>query len=90
MPGLDPGIHESATARKDSSVARFGIPVDSLREWEQCRALLDALAQNCLRVIANMPNEVAKVCEPSLIMPPSVFTQIRISDVKTASPVAAR
>ena len=48
---------------QDAFAARFGIPVGSLRDWEQGRRLPDAAAQNYLRVIAKMPDEVAKVLE---------------------------
>ena len=48
---------------QDAFAARFGIPVGSLRDWEQGRRLPDAAAQNYLRVIAKMPDEVAKVLD---------------------------
>jgi putative transcriptional regulator len=48
---------------QDAFAACFGIPVGSLRDWEQGRRLPDAAAQNYLRVIAKMPKEVAKVLE---------------------------
>jgi len=38
---------------------RYGIPVGSLRDWEQGRRAPDAAAQSYLRVIARMPAEVA-------------------------------
>lgn len=41
--------------------ARFGIPVGSLRDWEQGRRSPDAATKNYLRVIARMPNAVLKV-----------------------------
>lgn len=41
--------------------ARFGIPVGSLRDWEQGRRSPDAATKNYLRVIARMPNAVMKV-----------------------------
>lgn len=40
--------------------ARFGIPVGSLRDWEQGRRAPDAAAQSYLRVIARMPDAVAR------------------------------
>ncbi len=40
--------------------ARFGIPAGSLRDWEQGRRAPDAAAQSYLRVIARMPDAVAK------------------------------
>lgn len=41
--------------------ARFGIPVGSLRDWEQGRRSPDAATKNYLRVIARIPNAVMKV-----------------------------
>ena len=40
--------------------ARFGIPAASLRDWEQGRRTPDAATQSYLRVIARMPDAVAK------------------------------
>ncbi|RBP17716.1 putative transcriptional regulator [Roseiarcus fermentans] len=40
--------------------ARYGIPAASLREWEQGRRAPDAATQSYLRVIARMPEAVAK------------------------------
>lgn len=40
--------------------SRFGIPVGSLRDWEQGRRGPDAATKNYLRVIAQMPNAVMK------------------------------
>jgi putative transcriptional regulator len=48
------GLSQNAFAR------RFGIPAGSLRDWEQGRRAPDAAAQNYLRVIARMPDAVAK------------------------------
>lgn len=39
---------------------RYGIPAASLRDWEQGRRKPDNAAQSYLRVIARMPNDVAK------------------------------
>ena len=41
--------------------ARFGIPVGSLRDWEQGRRSPDAATKNYLRVIGRIPNAVMKV-----------------------------
>ncbi|KKB13208.1 XRE family transcriptional regulator [Devosia geojensis] len=40
---------------------RYGIPVSSLRDWEQGRRLPDSAAQSYLRVIARLPEDVARV-----------------------------
>ena len=48
---------------QDAFAQRFGIPVGSLRDWEQGRRLPDTAAQSYLRVIAKMPEEVAKALE---------------------------
>lgn len=39
---------------------RYGIPAASLRDWEQGRRLPDAAARSYLRVIARLPDAVAK------------------------------
>lgn len=46
---------------QDAFAARYGIPVGSLRDWEQGRRVADAAALSYLRVIAKMPDEVGKV-----------------------------
>jgi len=40
---------------------RYGIPEATLRDWEQGRRTPDSAAQSYLRVIARMPDDVAKV-----------------------------
>lgn len=40
--------------------ARYGISFGSVRDWEQGRRLPDMASRSYLRVIARMPNEVAK------------------------------
>ncbi len=40
---------------------RYGIPVASLRDWEQGRRTPDNATQSYLRVIAKIPDDVAKV-----------------------------
>jgi putative transcriptional regulator len=42
---------------------RFGIPIGTLRDWEQHRAEPDQAAQTLLRVIEALPGEVRKVIE---------------------------
>jgi len=39
---------------------RYGIPAASLRDWEQGRRKPDNAAQSYLRVIAKMPEDIAK------------------------------
>ncbi|MBF0268440.1 MAG: helix-turn-helix domain-containing protein [Alphaproteobacteria bacterium] len=39
---------------------RFGIPAATLRDWEQGRRAPDGATQSYLRVIAKMPDAVAK------------------------------
>lgn len=48
------GLTQSAFA------ARYGIPAGSLRDWEQGRRTPDAATQSYLRVIARLPEAVAK------------------------------
>ncbi|MDA8230387.1 MAG: helix-turn-helix domain-containing protein [Magnetospirillum sp.] len=40
--------------------AQYGIPAASLRDWEQGRRAPDAATQSYLRVIARMPEAVAR------------------------------
>jgi putative transcriptional regulator len=40
--------------------ARFGVPVGTLRDWEQGRRAPDAATQGFLKVIAKIPNAVMK------------------------------
>jgi len=42
---------------------RYGIPAASLRDWEQGRRTPDNAAQSYLRVIAKIPDDVAKVLD---------------------------
>ncbi len=48
------GLSQTAFAK------RFGIPVATLRDWEQGRRAPDAASQSYLCVIARMPDAVAK------------------------------
>lgn len=51
----------AATGLSQSAFAeRYGIPVASLRDWEQGRRKPDNTTQSYLRVIARMPDDVAK------------------------------
>lgn len=45
---------------QNAFAASFGIPAGSFRDWEQGRRTPDAAAQSYLRVIARMPDAVAK------------------------------
>lgn len=42
---------------------RYGVPVASLRDWEQGRRKPDAATRNYLRVIASMPDAVARALD---------------------------
>lgn len=48
------GLSQSVFAK------RFGIPAATLRDWEQGRRAPDGATQSYLRVIARMPDAVAK------------------------------
>jgi putative transcriptional regulator len=45
---------------QNAFAAKYGIPAASLRDWEQGRRTPDAATQSYLRVIARMPEAVAK------------------------------
>ena len=46
---------------QDDFARRFGIPVGTLRDWEQHRTKPDQAAESYLKVIAANPKAVAKV-----------------------------
>lgn len=51
----------SATGLTQRAFAdRYGIPAASLRDWEQGRRVPDSATQSYLRVIARMPEAIAK------------------------------
>lgn len=51
----------TATGLSQAAFARaYGIPTASLQDWEQGRRTPDAAASAYLRVIARLPDEVAK------------------------------
>ncbi len=51
----------AATGLSQTAFAeRYGIPASSLRDWEQGRRAPDAATRSYLRVIARMPDAVAK------------------------------
>ena len=51
----------SAGLSQAAFAERYGIPLRSLRDWEQGRRAPDAAAKSYLRVIARIPEEVASV-----------------------------
>ena len=46
---------------QEAFAARYGIPAATLRDWEQGRRVPDTATQSYLRVIARLPEAVAKV-----------------------------
>ena len=48
---------------------RFGIPVGTLRDWEQGRRFVDATARTLLRTIARAPDVVAQANQPDVRQP---------------------
>ena len=51
---------------QEAFAERFGIPIGTLRDWEQGRAEPDQAARNYLKVIAHSPNVVVKALEPAI------------------------
>jgi putative transcriptional regulator len=49
--------------RQEAFAVRFGIPVATVRDWEQGRSSPDAMARSYLKVIATEPKKVAKILE---------------------------
>jgi len=50
----------ATTLSQEAFAARYGIPAGSLRDWEQGRRAPDAAARSYLRVIARLPEDVAR------------------------------
>jgi putative transcriptional regulator len=48
---------------QEAFAGRYGIPLGTLRDWEQGRAVPDATAQAYLKVIKADPKKVAKIYE---------------------------
>jgi putative transcriptional regulator len=64
-PGLIPGtnpkkLREKLGMTQEEFASSYGIPVGTLRDWEQCRKNPDATARAYLRVIARNPQVVAE------------------------------
>ena len=51
---------EATGLSQTAFAARYGIPAASLRDWEHGRRVPDAATRSYLRVIARMPDAVAK------------------------------
>ena len=56
--------HQLALSQEEFATI-FGIPIGTLRDWEQGRAEPDQAAQSYLRVIARNPKAVRKALEPA-------------------------
>lgn len=50
---------------QEAFATRYGIPLATLRDWEQSRSSPDATARSFLRAIANGPKQIAKLLETS-------------------------
>ncbi|MGO4686225.1 helix-turn-helix domain-containing protein [Hyphomicrobium sp. 2TAF46] len=48
---------------QDAFAERYGIPVATVRDWEQGRSSPDATARSFLRAIAKGPKQIAKLLE---------------------------
>ena len=64
-PGLIPLVNPKKLREKlgmtqEEFASAYGIPVGTLRDWEQCRKNPDATARAYLRVIARNPEVVAE------------------------------
>ncbi|HYC04564.1 MAG TPA: helix-turn-helix domain-containing protein [Azospirillaceae bacterium] len=51
----------AAGLSQEKFAERYGIPVGTLRDWEQGRKAADQAGRNYLKVIARLPAEVARV-----------------------------
>ena len=57
-------IRETLGLTQRAFADRFGIPVGTLRDWEQGRRVIDATARTLLRTIALAPDVVAQANQP--------------------------
>ena len=57
-------IRRALGLSQDDFAARYHIPIGTLRDWEQGRALPDQAARAYLTVIARNPEAVRKALEP--------------------------
>lgn len=53
-------IRRQLKLSQEDFAARFGIPIGTLRDWEQHRSKPDAAAESYLKVIAKNPKAVMK------------------------------
>jgi putative transcriptional regulator len=58
-------IRQALGMSQKEFAGHFGIPVGTLRDWEQGRAAPDQAAQSYLKVIARNPDVVRKALEPA-------------------------
>jgi putative transcriptional regulator len=58
------GIRRALKLSQEEFAARFHIPADTLRDWEQGRCEPDAALRAYLRVIAREPEMVRRALEP--------------------------
>ena len=59
-------IRQALGMSQEEFAESFGIPVGTLRDWEQGRAEPDQAARSYLKVIARKPDVVRKALEPTL------------------------
>jgi putative transcriptional regulator len=58
-------IRQALGMSQEEFAEHFGIPVGTLRDWEQGRAEPDQAARSYLKVIARNPDVVRKALEPA-------------------------
>jgi putative transcriptional regulator len=58
-------IRQALGMSQEEFAEHFGIPVGTLRDWEQGRAQPDQAARSYLKVIASKPDVVRKALEPA-------------------------
>jgi putative transcriptional regulator len=58
-------IRQALGMSQEEFAEHFGIPVGTLRDWEQGRAEPDQAARSYLKVIARRPDVVRKALEPA-------------------------
>ena len=58
-------LRESLHLSREQFAMRYGLEVETLRNWETGRRDLDAAARSYLRVIANNPEQVEQAYAPT-------------------------
>jgi putative transcriptional regulator len=62
-------IRQALGLTQEQFASRFGIPIGTLRDWEQQRKEPDQTAKTYLRVIARIPDEISRALREGRVSP---------------------